>query len=413
MGGRASSSKRKQRGGRLIRVRVRGASSEYVVRVERGLLSRAGELVRSVLPQDPGGSGRTVALVTDRTVARLHGAGVESSLRRAGFRVARSVIAPGERSKSFETVRALAEGWARAGLTRDAAVIALGGGVVSDAAGFAAASYARGLPWIAFPTTTLAQADAAIGGKTGVNLAAGKNLLGAFHQPRGVFADTDALATLPGRAFRSGLAEVAKMGVIRRPAILRGLDALASARGGSRGSGRAGGPGRACAGGPGRARAERAAAAAAITPLLRACAASKAWYVEQDERDTGLRRELNFGHTVGHALEAAGDYRAYQHGEAVSIGMVAALRLSVLHAGLDPADAQEVERLLARLGLPTGIAGPPGNRFWNALAKDKKRGRTRLRVVLCPAIGTAEVFELSSLTSLRRVVLSLVMRSRA
>lgn len=390
MGGRGSSSNRKPARGRVIRVRVRGVSSEYVVRVERGLLVRAGELVRSVLPRDRGGSGRTVALVTDRTVARLYGARVESSLRRAGFRVARSVIAPGERSKSFETVRALAEGWARAGLTRDAAVVALGGGVVSDAAGFAAASYTRGLPWVAFPTTTLAQADAAIGGKTGVNLAAGKNLLGAFHQPRGVFADTDALATLPGRAFRSGLAEVAKMGVIRRPAILRGLGALASVR-----------------------RAERAATAAALTPLLRECAASKAWYVEQDERDTGLRRELNFGHTVGHALEAAGGYRVYQHGEAVSIGMVAALRMSVLHAGLDPADAQEVERLLARLGLPTGLDRPPGNRFWDALAKDKKRGRTRLRVVLCPAIGTAEVFELSSLTSLRRVVLSLVMRSRA
>lgn len=386
---RSSFSNKKVNGGRGIRVRVRSASLEYVVRVERGLLSRAGELVRSVLPRDRGGAGRTVALVTDRTVARLYGARVESSLRRAGFRVVRSVIAPGEGSKSLETVRALAEGWARAGLTRDAAVVALGGGVVSDAAGFAAASYARGIPWIAFPTTTLAQADAAIGGKTGVNLAAGKNLLGAFHHPRGVFADTDALATLPGRAFRSGLAEVAKMGVIRRPAILRGLDALTKAR---------------------SVRAERAAA---LTPLIRACAASKAWYVERDERDAGIRRELNFGHTVGHALEAAGDYRAYQHGEAVSIGMVAALRMSVLHAGLDPAGAQEVERMLARLGLPTGIARAPGNRFWNALAKDKKRGRTRLRVVLCPAIGTAEVFELSSLTSLRRVVLSLVMRSRA
>jgi 3-dehydroquinate synthase len=303
------------------------------------------------------------------------------------------VIAPGEGSKSFATVRTLAEAWAKAGLTRDAAVVALGGGVVSDAAGFAAASYTRGLPWVAFPTTTLAQADAAIGGKTGVNLAAGKNLLGAFHQPRGVFADPDALATLPGRAFRSGLAEVAKMGVIRRPAILRGLEAIAGAP-------RSGG-----------ARVAPKAAASALTPLIRECAASKAWYVEQDERDTGRRRELNFGHTVGHALEAAGGYRVYQHGEAVAIGMAAALRLSVLHAGLDPADAQDVERLLSRLGLPTRIARPPGARFWNALAKDKKRGRTRLRVVLCPAIGTAEVFELSSLTSLRRVVHSLVMRS--
>ncbi|HTM00400.1 MAG TPA: 3-dehydroquinate synthase [Candidatus Omnitrophota bacterium] len=381
---------------RAIRVRVRGAASSYVVRVERGLLARAGACVRAALAEPGGGGrsgprGRTVALVTDRTVLRLYGSRVEASLRRAGFRVVRSAIAPGEESKRFETVRSLAEGWERAGLTRDAVVVALGGGVVSDTAGFAAAAYSRGLPWIAFPTTTLAQADAAIGGKTGVNLDAGKNLLGAFHQPRGVFADPEALATLPGRAFRSGLAEVVKMGMIRRPAILRGLDGIAESLAGKR--------------------AARDAAGASLAPIMRECAATKAWYVEQDERDTGLRRELNFGHTVGHALEAAGGYRLYQHGEAVAVGMAAALRMSVLHAGLDPVDAQETERLIARLGLPTRIPRFPGERFWNALARDKKRGRTRLRVVLCPAIGSAEIFELSSLTSLRRVVESLVMRS--
>lgn len=395
------------RSSRAIRVRVPGTPADYRVRVERGLLARAGALVRALATtggrRDPRPGG-AVALVTDRTVARLYGARVASSLRRAGFRVVPSVLAPGERSKSLATVGALTEGWARAGLSRDAVVVALGGGVVSDTAGFAAASYARGIPWVAFPTTLLAQADAAIGGKVGVNLDAGKNLVGAFHHPRGVFADPQALETLSGRAVRSGLAEVAKIGVIHRPAMLRGLEAVADRFGEARSAARSG-AGR-------RAKAERRRAALEpLAALVRDCAAAKAWYVQRDERDAGARRALNFGHTVGHALEASGGYRVYQHGEAVAVGMAAALRLSVLHAGLDPAAAQDVERLLARLGLPTRIPRLPGERFWNALARDKKRGRTRLRVVLCPAIGTAEVFELSSLTSLRRVVHSLVMRS--
>jgi 3-dehydroquinate synthase len=349
----------------VIRVRVRGRAQTYAVRVERGLLARAGALVR------PFARGGAVALVTDRTVARLYAARVERSLRRAGLRVERAAFAPGERSKTPETVRALADRWARAGLGRDALVLALGGGVVSDVAGFAAATYGRGVPWVAMPTTLLAQADAAIGGKVGVNLAAGKNLLGAFHHPRAVLADPDALATLPLRAFRSGLAEVVKMALIRRPRMLRRLRALAlEGRGGRAGLGRA---------------------IAALPPLVRECASAKAWYVERDERDLGLRRELNFGHTVGHALEASEGYRAYQHGEAVAIGMAAALRMSVLHAGLDPADAQEAEGLIARLGLPTRLRRAPGSRFWAALGRDKKRGRARFRVVLCPAIGRAEV----------------------
>jgi 3-dehydroquinate synthase len=371
-----------------IRVRVPGAATEYAVVVRRGVLGRAGTLTRDVMGARAK-RGAAMALVSDRTVARLYGKRVEDSLRRAGFQVHAAAVAPGERSKQFETVRTLTEAWARAGLSRNAFVVALGGGVVSDTAGFAAAAYTRGLPWVVFPTTLLSQADASIGGKTGVNLAAGKNLLGAFHHPRGVFADPDALATLPKRAFRSGLAEVAKMGVIRRPGMLRELDAITATLNG----------------------ADREAAAAAMLPLVRECATSKAWYVSKDDRDTGVRRELNFGHTVGHALEASSGYGVYEHGEAVAVGMAAALRMSVIHAGLDPADAQETERLLERLGLPTRLPRAPGERFWNALLRDKKRGRLRLRVVLCPAIGKAEVFELPSLTTLRRVVVSLVRRS--
>jgi len=345
------------------------------VRVGNGFLARAGALTRSVH------DGGTVALVTDRTVARLYGARAVSSLERAGFRVVPVTLPAGESAKSFQSYRGLCERWSRAGVGRDAVVVALGGGVVSDVAGFAASTFARGLPWIAFPTTVLAQADASIGGKVGINLTGGKNLVGAFHHPLAVFADTDTLRTLSPRAYRSGLAEIAKMGIVRRPEILVRLARV----------------------GPTSPRDARA-----IEPLIRAAAAEKAWFVERDERDAGIRMALNFGHTMGHALEAASGYRRYLHGEAVSIGMAAALRLSVLEAGLDPVAAVEIESLLRRLGLPTRLAAEPGPRFWRALRRDKKRGRKHLRVVLCPRLGTSKVFGLPSLTTFRRVVRSLV-----
>ncbi len=360
----------------MIRIRVRAGRIDYPVRVGRGLLARAGALLRTVH------SGETAALVTDRTVGRLYGARVQRSLTRAGYRVIRASLRDGEGAKSFQSVRALCARWATGGVGRDSVVVALGGGVVSDVAGFAAASFARGIPWVVFPTTILAQADASIGGKVGINLPSGKNLVGAFHHPAGVFSDTETLRTLAPRAYRAGIAEVLKMGVIRRPEILARLYRLA-ARGGW--------------GDP-----------RALEPLIRLAAREKGWFVARDERDRGIRRALNFGHTVGHALESGSGYGRTMHGEAVAVGMVAALRLSVLEIGLDPIAALEIESLIRRLGLPTHLRKPPGRRFWNALERDKKRGRDAIRMILCPAIGKAKVFELSSLTTLRRVVLSLV-----
>jgi 3-dehydroquinate synthase len=360
----------------MIRVSASRGRIRYPIRISPGLLGRAGALLRA--ERVPG----TVLVVTDRTVARLHGARVLASLRRAGWTPRVTALPPGEPSKTLACVRGLCERWAAWGADRSVPVLALGGGVVSDVAGFAAAAYARGLDWYAFPTTVLAQADASIGGKVGVNLPGGKNLVGAFHHPRGVFCDPEALRTLPPRAFRSGLAEIAKIGVIRRPAILAGLRRLALE-------------------GPGR---------AGIADLIRAAAREKAWYVSRDPEDRGIRRELNFGHTVGHALEVSHGYGRLTHGEAVSIGMVAALRLSVRAAGLDPAASREVEELLRSLGLPVGLKVRPGKTFWRALARDKKRGRLRTRMVLSPAIGAAKTYELPSLTPLRGVVLSLVQK---
>jgi len=359
----------------MIRVRIRRDAIAYEVRVGNGFLARAGALTRSVH------DGGTVALVTDRTVGRLYGARAVASFERAKLRVVPIVLPDGESAKSFRSYQRLSEQWSRAGVGRDAVVVALGGGVVSDVSGFAASTFARGIPWIAFPTTVLAQADASIGGKVGINLAGGKNLVGAFHHPLAVFADTDTLRTLSPRAFRSGLAEIAKIGVIRKPELLTRLART----------------------GPVWPRSTRT-----IEPLIRMAAAEKAWFVERDERDQGIRMALNFGHTVGHALEAASGYRRYLHGEAVSIGMAAALRLSVLEAGLDPVAAVEIEGLLRRLRLPIWIGSAPGPAFWRALERDKKRGRKNIRVVLCPRLGKSKVFELPSLTTLRRVVRSLV-----
>jgi 3-dehydroquinate synthase len=227
-----------------------------------------------------------------------------------------------------------------------------------------------------------------------VNLPGGKNLVGAFHHPRGVFCDPEVLGTLPPRAFRSGLAEVAKIGVIRRPRILAGLRRLAI-------EGRSGSS---------RRKGQEGANGVRVARLIRAAAREKAWYVSRDPSDRGIRRELNFGHTLGHALETSFGYGRLTHGEAVSIGMVAALRMSVRRAGLDPAAAAEVEELLRSLGLPVRLPRRPGNSFWRALRRDKKRGRTGTRMVLSPAIGAAKTYELSSLTSLRGVILGLVQK---
>ena len=354
---------------------VRRAPVRYRILVRRGLLDQVGSLVRAHRKGGP------ALLVSDRTVFRLYGARVRASLRRAGFDVHASVLPPGEPTKSLASARRLYRDWAGHRVFKGAIVVTLGGGVVSDTAGFAAATYGRGLDWVAFPTTLLSQADASVGGKVGVNLEEGKNLVGAFHHPLGVYADPDALATLSPRAFRSGLAEVAKMGVIRSPEILDRLSSMVA-------TGSLRDPAR-------------------LAPLIRMTITEKAAIVSRDERDQGVRRVLNFGHTVGHALETAYGYGRYMHGEAVSVGMAAALLMSAGLAGLREADAIRVEALLRAMGLPTRLHEVPGRAFWGALRRDKKRGRAGLRVVLSPAIGRAKVFDLPSLTPLERAVDSL------
>lgn len=326
-----------------------------------GLLDRLGAEAARLLPPGP------CVVVTDSTVARHYGARAVRSLRRAGFEPGVVALRPGEASKSLASVGRVLDALAARGAGRDAAVFALGGGVPGDVAGFAAAIYARGIPWIAVPTTLLAMADAAVGGKTGVDLPAGKNLAGAFHVPRLVLADAATLATLPRRHVRNGLAEVAKV------ALLDGLrDGLPRVR---RMAGLEGKP-------------------AALARAAARAAAAKAALVARDPLERlGRRVLLNLGHTAGHGIEAATGFDgSVLHGEAVAIGIVAACRVAEGRRLLRRGEAEEVAEALRGLGLPTSLPRGLAARLVVARAGlDKKRARGVLRMVLPRSAARAVV----------------------
>jgi 3-dehydroquinate synthase len=303
-----------------------------------------------------------VALVTHPALDERYGATVEASLRGAGYEAARLLVPPGEPSKSLDQAGRLAREMVQAGLDRGSAVLALGGGVVGDLAGFVAATLFRGVAFVNLPTTLLAQVDSSVGGKTAVNLPEGKNLVGAFHQPRLVLADVATLATLPEREFRSGLAEVVKHAMIADPALFALLE-------------------------------ERAEAIVAREPqTLQAVVADncriKAAIVAADEREAGQRAVLNFGHTVGHAIEAALAYGTVTHGEAVARGMAVAAELSVRRGLCPPEDARRLARLLARFGLLTAPLPDP-DALQKFLLTDKKRRNGALQFVLTRGVGGA------------------------
>lgn len=306
-------------------------------------------------------ASRRVALASESGAWRRFGPGVEKALKKAGFSVTVHLLPPGEAAKTWDAVEDLMTSMLEAGLGRDGAVVALGGGSVTDAAGFAAAIYQRGVPWVSVPTTLLGQLDSGLGGKTGINLAGGKNLAGAFHRPRAVVCDSDVLATLPERERVSGFGEALKYGLVFEPAlwtlITENWDALM-------------------------------AGDTTLTSQVVARGASwKRKIVARDEFETkGPRELLNFGHTLGHALESAAGLGALRHGEAVVWGMRAALRLSVSRAGLPPAAALEADRFLAALPVPLPRRVDPKRLL--ALAKrDKKARGGRARFVLLRALG--------------------------
>ena len=305
----------------------------------------------------------TCAVITDENVGRLHGSAVIAALEAAGLSPHLLAVPAGEHSKSMAAAENLVDRMLVAGLDRGSFVVALGGGVVGDLAGFVAAIYLRGIPCVQIPTTIVAQVDSSVGGKTGVNALAGKNLIGAFHQPRLVLADTVTLETLPDREYREGFAEVIKHAVVRDAAMLDELDP--------------------------------AAPRASLAPLIARNIAIKAAIVADDEHErTGLRALLNFGHTVGHAIENVAGYGQFLHGEAISLGMCAALEISQRKCGLSSADAGRVREKLLAYGLPVTM---PSNldtgALLSAMRHDKKFAAGQIRYVVTPKLGEAFVAE--------------------
>ena len=351
-----------------IRVQLSGDGSagtldrSYEIVCGSCLLGTLGERVHRA-------GGRRAVVIADAAVAGTHGAAVADSLRAAGVERELLTVPSGEASKCVATAARLWAELARLAVDRATHVVAVGGGVVGDLAGFVAASFARGLPIWQVPTTLVAQVDSAIGGKTGINLDEGKNLVGAFWQPRGVIADIETLATLPDREFVSGLAEVVKYGMILDAPFFDWLEEQAPEILDRR---------------PGQ-----------LATAVERSAALKARVVEQDERETsGLRAALNYGHTFGHAYETAAGYGRLLHGEAVAIGMARAARLAALLGRIDPGVVTRQDRLLARFGLPTSpsAAGEfdPAE-LLGIMARDKKALAGRLRFVLPDRIGRVEL----------------------
>ncbi len=332
----------------------------YPIHVGTGLLSSLGRFSAKME------LARPCAVITDDHVARLYAKPALAALRSSGFEPLLISIPPGETSKSLKMVQTICDQLAAHRLERKSFIVALGGGVVGDLAGFLAAIYLRGLPFVQVPTTLLAQVDSSVGGKVGVNLKAGKNLVGAFHQPRFVLCDLSTLDSLPLRELRAGLAEVIKYGIIADAGLFARLERDL----------------------PRLLRRE----AKALGEVVARCCELKARVVRQDETETGLRAILNFGHTIGHAIENISGYGKYLHGEAIAIGQVAAARLSVQLTGLPPGDAARIEKLLRAAGLPAAIklSAAARSRLLAAMRLDKKVSGGRVKFVLARRIGRVE-----------------------
>ena len=354
---------------RTIRLRLDGAASadrSYAIVVGQGVIDSLGSALTAL-------AARRAIVVADEAIAATHAARAIASLGRAGVETTLLVVPAGEASKSAAEAARLWNELARLAVDRRTHVVAVGGGVVGDLTGFVAATFARGLPLWQVPTTLVAQVDSAIGGKTGINLDTGKNLVGAFWQPRGVVADIDTLATLPDREFTSGLAEVLKYGVILDADLFAWLEANAPAI--------------------------RRRDPAALLHIVERSAALKAHVVERDEHETsGLRAILNYGHTFAHAFETAAGYGTLLHGEAVAIGMAAAARLAAALGRVGPDVVARQDALLTALGLPVAAndlswTPPVADELITIMGRDKKTVDGRLRFVLPTRIGHVELVD--------------------
>jgi 3-dehydroquinate synthase len=330
----------------------------YPIHIGTDLLGRA-DLIVPVLARN------SVAVVSNTTVAPLFMERLAGALTRAGAEVVRIVVPDGEEHKDWRTLNAIFDALLEKRCGRDTTLVALGGGVIGDLAGFAAAIYQRGVQYVQAPTTLLSQVDSSVGGKTAINHPLGKNMIGAFHQPRLVLADMGTLKTLPERELRSGLAEVIKHGLVRDAAFFAWLEANIE---------------RLLSRDP-----------VALEQAVMRSVAIKAEIVARDEREGGLRRVLNFGHTFGHAIETGLGYGAWLHGEAVAAGMVRAARLSERVCRLAAADTLRLARLIEAAGLPTAPPPIPVARWLELMRRDKKVVGGAMRFVLLERLGDAVV----------------------
>jgi 3-dehydroquinate synthase len=331
----------------------------YPIRISSGLLELIGQDLRKRQ------IGSKYGVISDDRVAALHGSRFMQSLTAAGIQAELITFPAGEASKHLQTIAALSSELAQRGFDRKDALIAFGGGVTGDITGFLASIYLRGIPFVQVPTTLLSQVDSSVGGKTGVDLPEGKNLIGAFYQPKAVYIDLNVLQTLPNEELRGGLAEVIKYGVINDAEFFAFLEENREA--------------------------VLALQPEVLTKLIARCCEIKAYVVEQDEREGGLRRILNFGHTIGHAVEAASAFRLI-HGYAVAIGMVAAAELAVRSGCLAAQEAERIRSLIAACGLPTAIpADLDRKRIKAYLRNDKKNVGGRVFYVLPEAVGRVKI----------------------
>jgi len=345
--------------------RVELGPPAHPVHIGSGIIDESGRLIR-----DAGGTiGGRAVIITDSNVAPLYAERVKKSLADASLDPVVLEVPAGEESKSLDTLATVFDRLARARLDRGGIIVALGGGVTGDLAGFAASAYMRGVPIVQIPTTLTAQVDSALGGKTGVNLRAAKNLVGAFHQPRAIIADVTTLKSLGEREYREGLAEIIKYAAIMDAPMIgdleRDMPAILLRN------------------------------ADNVESIVERSLHHKAYVVEHDERETGLRRILNFGHTIGHALETAAGYGIYLHGEAVAIGMAAAARLSNKFAGFGEAETDRLIELIESAGLPVFLPTDwHRDSFIAALSLDKKRAGNGIEFVLLDRLGHAITYRI-------------------
>jgi 3-dehydroquinate synthase len=350
--------------------KISAGKQSYEVCIGSGILEQTGDLLAQEV------SPTRCAIISDKNIAALFGDRIKQSLAAASFQPSLITLPAGEKSKTLEQVGAICEQMIETGLDRQSFVIGLGGGVIGDISGFVAAIYHRGIPHVQIPTTLLAMVDSSIGGKTGVNTDAGKNLIGAVHHPRFVIDDLDLLKPLPRRELNQGFAEIIKHAIIADADMFETLQHLDLEN---------------------------------LEPLIRRNIEIKSSIVAKDEFDrTGERAVLNFGHTIGHAIERAGGYQTFLHGEAVSLGIVAACAVSMKKAGLPKEQRDRIVDLLRRFELPVGLSKDfPREKVFKALPLDKKFEGGKIRFVVTPQIGSAHLATDVTMDDIREAVAEL------